>query len=99
MISTEGGATRGSNEDPRYPPVDGQAVAEWTLWDADYMLDDAPDYYFATMTWLLAQQALDYADLPGKITPGITTAPRPIRSRWWMRSKTDPADRDSPPLR
>jgi hypothetical protein len=60
MISTEGGATRGSSEDPRYPRVDGQTVAEWTLWSADYMLDDAPDYYFATSTWLLAQAALDY---------------------------------------
>lgn len=62
MISTEGGATRGSSEDPRYPPLDGQTVAEWTLWMADYMLDDAPDYYFATSTWLLAQYALDYAE-------------------------------------
>lgn len=62
MISTEGGATRGSSEDPRYPMVDGQTVADWTLWSADYMLDDAPDYYFATNTWLLAQAALDYAD-------------------------------------
>ncbi|MBN1217316.1 MAG: hypothetical protein JXM69_00180, partial [Anaerolineae bacterium] len=60
LISTEGGATRGSGEDPRYPVVDGQTVAEWTLWSADYMLDDAPDYYFATITWLLAQHALDY---------------------------------------
>jgi hypothetical protein len=60
VISTEGGATNGSSEDPRYPTVDGQTVAEWTLWSADYMLDDAPDYYFATMTWLLAQGALDY---------------------------------------
>jgi hypothetical protein len=60
MISTEGGATKSSGEDPRYPVVDGQTVAEWTLWSADYMLDDAPDYYFTTMTWLLAQGALDY---------------------------------------
>lgn len=62
MISTEGGATKGSGEDPRYPVVDGQTVAEWTLWSTDYMLDDAPDYYFATMTWLLAQGALDYQE-------------------------------------
>ena len=60
MISTEGGATRGSGEDPRYPVVDGGTVAEWTLWSADYMLDRAPGYYFTTMTWLLAQHALDY---------------------------------------
>ena len=32
MISTEGGATRGSGEDPRYPEVDGETVAAWTLW-------------------------------------------------------------------
>ncbi len=62
MISTEGGATKGSSEDPRYPKVDSETVAEWTLWSADYMLDEAPDYYFATSTWLLAQQALDYND-------------------------------------
>jgi hypothetical protein len=60
MISTEGGATKGSGEDPRYPVADGRTVAEWTLWAADYMLDDAPGYYFATSTWLLAQAALDY---------------------------------------
>lgn len=62
LISTEGGATKGSGEDPRYPVVDGQTVAEWTLWTADYMLDEAPDYYFATSTWLLAQRALDYEE-------------------------------------
>jgi hypothetical protein len=60
MISTEGGATFGSGEDARYPVVDGQTVADWTLWSANYMLDDAPDFYFTTMTWLLAQRALDY---------------------------------------
>jgi hypothetical protein len=60
LISTEGGATRGSAEDPRYPPVDGRTVAEWTVWEANYMLDQSPDYYFATMTWLLAQHALEY---------------------------------------
>ncbi|MEM7343529.1 MAG: hypothetical protein AAF485_04755 [Chloroflexota bacterium] len=62
LISTEGGATRGSEEDPRYPKVDGPTVAEWTLWSADYMLDDAPSYYFTTMTWLLAQAGLEYGD-------------------------------------
>lgn len=62
ILSTEGGATKGSGEDPRYPVADGQTVAEWTLWSADYMLDDAPDYYFTTMTWLLAQGALEYEE-------------------------------------
>jgi hypothetical protein len=62
MISTEGGATKESAEDPRYPAVDGQTVAEWTVWAADYMLNGAPDYYLANMTWLLAQKALDYEE-------------------------------------
>lgn len=60
LISTEGGATKESGEDPRYPVVDGPTVADWTRWTTAYMLDDAPDYYLATMTWLLAQHALDY---------------------------------------
>ncbi|MCG3209163.1 MAG: hypothetical protein FOGNACKC_02782 [Anaerolineae bacterium] len=60
LISTEGGATRESAEDVRYPKVDGQTVADWTLWSANYMLESAPDYYFASNTWLLAQHALDY---------------------------------------
>ena len=62
LISTEGGVTKGSGEDPRYPIVDGQTVANWTVWTADYMLDEAPPYYFASMTWLLAQSALDYPE-------------------------------------
>jgi hypothetical protein len=60
LLSTEGGATWGSNEDPRYPRLDGETVADWTLWMADYMFDDAPDYYFTNMTWLLGQRAVDY---------------------------------------
>ena len=64
MISTEGGTVPGSDEDPRYPVTDGQTVADWTLWSADYLLDDAPEYYFATSNWLLAQRALEY-DEPG----------------------------------
>jgi hypothetical protein len=59
LISTEGGATAGSAEDPRYPEVDGETVAEWTVWGRDYMLDEAPPYYFAFTTWLLAEYALD----------------------------------------
>lgn len=62
LISTEGGVTVGSAEDPRYPQVDEQTVAEWTLWGRDYMLDEAPPYYFAFTSWLLAQNALDYPD-------------------------------------
>jgi hypothetical protein len=62
LIGTEGGATVGSAEDPRYPRVDEQTVAERTLYSYEYMLDKAPPYYFATTTWLLAQAALDFPD-------------------------------------
>lgn len=59
LISTEGGATVGSCEDPRYPCVDERMQMEWTIVAHEYLLDQAPDYYFATCTWLLAQKALD----------------------------------------
>jgi hypothetical protein len=60
LLSTEGGATVGSCEDPRYPCVDERMQMEWTLASREYMLDEAPEYYFNTCTWLLAQRALDY---------------------------------------
>ncbi len=60
LISTEGGATVGSCEDPRYPCVDERMQTDWTLAAYEYMLDDAPDYYFAATTWLIAQKAMDY---------------------------------------
>ena len=60
LISTEGGATIGSCEDPRYPCVDERMQMEWTLAAYEYMLDRAPSYYFATCNWLIAQRALDY---------------------------------------
>ena len=60
LLSTEGGATVGSCEDPRYPCVDERLQMEWTLATRKYMLDEAPEYYFNTCTWLLAQRALDY---------------------------------------
>jgi len=60
IIATEGGAVPYADEDPRYPPTDEQTAADWTLWAANYMLDDAPPYYFATCHWLLAQGALGY---------------------------------------
>lgn len=59
LISTEGGVTIGSCEDPRYPCVNEQMQKEWTLAAYKYMLDEAPDYYFAFCTWLIAQKAAD----------------------------------------
>jgi len=57
IISTEGGAIAGSQEDPRYPPVSDGDVARWTVAAYNYVLDQAPPYYFAFMPWLLVNQA------------------------------------------
>lgn len=64
LISTEGGATVGSSEDPRYPRVSERLMAERTVQAYEYMLDQAPAYYFAFTTWLLAEQALGRAGSP-----------------------------------
>lgn len=60
LISTEGGATVGSSEDPRYPRVTPAIQAEMTVQALEYMLDEAPPYYFAFTTWLLAERAMDH---------------------------------------
>jgi hypothetical protein len=57
IISTEGGAIPGTQEDPRYPPVTEEDVAKWTAAAYAYMLDQAPAYYFAFTPWLLANMA------------------------------------------
>jgi hypothetical protein len=59
LISTEGGATVGSSEDPRYPRVTPAIQAEMTIQALEYMLDEAPPYYFAFTTWLIAERAMD----------------------------------------
>ncbi len=59
LISTEGGATVGSSEDPRYPRVTPAIQAERTIQALEYMLDEAPPYYFAFTTWLIAERAMD----------------------------------------
>ncbi|MCL4294741.1 MAG: hypothetical protein KJ077_03395 [Anaerolineae bacterium] len=97
LISTEGGATVGSCEDPRYPCVDEQLQMEWTLAAYEYMLDEAPAYYFATCTWLIANRALDfgggtvwesnawYHDREGNHLPivdALKNHPRQGQARW-----------------
>ncbi|NPV09401.1 MAG: hypothetical protein HPY83_15755 [Anaerolineae bacterium] len=57
IITTEGGAIIGSAEDPRYPPVTEADLVELTLAARDYMAQQAPEYYFAFMPWLLANRA------------------------------------------
>lgn len=57
IISTEGGAVAGADDDPRYPPVRDSDVSMATLYAYRYMIESAPDYYFAFMPWLLANAA------------------------------------------
>jgi len=57
IITTEGGAIIGSQEDPRYPPVTEDDLVRTTLAAFDYVAEQAPPYYFAFMPWLLANRA------------------------------------------
>lgn len=59
LLSTEGGVTVGSSEDPRYPKVTPELQAERTIEAFEYMLDEAPPYYFVFTSWLLAERAMD----------------------------------------
>lgn len=100
LISTEGGVTVGSCEDPRYPCVNDKMQMEWTLAAYEYMLDEAPEYYFANNTWLIAQRALDffggtvwesnawYHDRKGNHLPiveALKNHPRKGEARWDQR--------------
>ena len=62
IISTEGGASAGAAEDPRYPPVTDDDVTRGTLYAYNYMLEKAPAYYFAFMPWILANRLGDGGD-------------------------------------
>ncbi len=57
ILSTEGGAIPGTQEDPRYPRVTDDDVARWTVGAFRYMLKEAPAYYFVFTPWLLANLA------------------------------------------
>lgn len=57
IIATEGGWLLGKNQDKRYPAVTVQAQTTWTLRGYEYMLDQAPDYFFAFAPWLVANFA------------------------------------------
>ncbi|MFN8455254.1 MAG: hypothetical protein U0401_11415 [Anaerolineae bacterium] len=62
VIGTEGGAIAGAAEDPRYPPVRVEDVTTLTLNAYNFMLADAPAYFFAHTPWLLANAAAEHPD-------------------------------------
>jgi hypothetical protein len=97
LISTEGGATVGSCEDPRYPCVDEEMQMAWTLAYLEYMLDEAPPWYFSNCTWFIGNKPLDfgggtvweinawYQDRKGKHLPvvdALKNHPRKGAARW-----------------
>lgn len=57
VIATEGGWLPGEQQDKRYPPVTLEAHTRWLLMAYEYMLDKAPDYFFAFNPWLIANYA------------------------------------------
>jgi len=91
IISTEGGAIAGSQEDPRYPPVTDDDVARWTVAAYNYMLDQAPPYYFAFTPWLLVNQAAGggggsweaaaWYKMDGTVLPVVNALKRNVRGK------------------
>lgn len=67
IISTEGGPVIGWKEDRRYPRVDAQTHADWTVAITEYMQGQrtingqpCPPYYFAMCHWLIANYRLGF---------------------------------------
>ncbi|MEZ4830889.1 MAG: hypothetical protein R2873_02605 [Caldilineaceae bacterium] len=81
IITTEGGAVVGDSEDPRYPAITDQLVAQRTADAFAYMQGDAPDYYFAFMPWLLVNARRVGRRTVGNATPGSRWTSR--RGPWW----------------
>lgn len=60
VIGTEGGAVIGWRDDRRYPRVTPELHKEWTVGINHYMQTEAPDYFFTTCHWLLANFRLGH---------------------------------------
>ncbi len=54
IITTEGGVVVGDKQDGRYPRVSLDRHREYTVAMFDFMMNEAPDYYFALCPWLIA---------------------------------------------
>lgn len=112
LISTEGGATVGSCEDPRYPCVTKRLQMEWTLAYYEYMLDEAPAWYFANCTWFIGNKPLNffggtvweinawYADRKGDHLPvvdALKNHPRKGQPRWDITGSVKPQNVQTAP--
>jgi protocatechuate 3,4-dioxygenase beta subunit len=54
IISTEGGPVVGWGDDKRYPKMIPDQQKEWQVDLCRFFQEEAPDYYFACCTWLIA---------------------------------------------
>lgn len=96
IISTEGGAIIGAAEDPRYPPVQADDLTNLTLAAYHFTLDEAPPYFFAHTSWIMANAAAHgqderfehaawYKDRQGTTLPVVAALkrdPRKNEVRW-----------------
>jgi hypothetical protein len=63
IITTEGGVVVGDKQDGRYPRMTVDRHREATVAMFDFMMNQAPDYYFALCPWLIANRQMGLAEI------------------------------------
>lgn len=63
IITTEGGVVVGDKQDGRYPRMTLDRHREYTVAMFDFMMNEAPDYYFALCPWLIANRRMGLAEI------------------------------------
>jgi hypothetical protein len=105
VLSTEGGAMPGSQEDPRYPAVTDQDVADMTAAAYRYITEQAPAYYFTFTPWIIANQAAGgrdgqwenaawfqgYNGTPKPVVDAVRTLAKTGATRQNLNTTTSPA--------
>jgi len=63
IITTEGGVVVGDKQDGRYPRMTLDQHREYTKTTFEFMMNEAPDYYFALCPWLIANQRMGLTEI------------------------------------
>ncbi|MBU1879136.1 MAG: hypothetical protein KJ734_09315, partial [Chloroflexi bacterium] len=63
IITTEGGVVVGDKQDGRYARVTLDRHRDYTLAMFDFMMNEAPAYYFALCPWLIANQRMGLTEI------------------------------------
>jgi len=63
IITTEGGVVVGDKQDGRYPRMTLDRHREYTVAMFDFMMNQAPDYYFALCPWLIANYQMGLREI------------------------------------